>query len=106
KAARANLDLTRDQLNYTTHTADFDGVITAVGAEAGQNVNAGQMGVKLARPYEKDGVFNIAETALTEIGATQIDVVVWPLSNPELAVEGVVREVSPVADPGARTFTV
>jgi len=106
KAARANLDLTRDQLNYTTLKADFDGVITAVGAEAGQNVNAGQMVVKLARPDDKDGVFNIAETALTEIGPTQIDVLVWPLSNPELAVEGVVREVSPVADPVTRTFTV
>ena len=37
-AAKANLDLTRDQLNYTELKADFDGVITAVGAEAGQNV--------------------------------------------------------------------
>ena len=106
KAAKANLDLTRDQLNYTTLKADFDSVITVVGAEAGQNVNAGQMVVKLARPDDKDGVFNIAETALTEIGPTQIDVLVWPLSNPELAVEGVVREVSPVADPVTRTYTV
>jgi len=106
KAAKANLDLTRDQLNYTTLRADFDGVITAVGAEAGQNVNAGQMVVKLARPNDKDGVFNIAETALTEIGTTQIEVLVWPLSNPELAVEGVVRETSPVADPATRTYTV
>ena len=68
KAAKASLNLTQDQLNYTTLRADFDGVITAVGAEAGQNVNAGQMVVKLARPDDKDGVFNIAETALTEIG--------------------------------------
>lgn len=106
KAAKANLDLTRDQLNYTTLRADFDGVITAVGAEAGQNVNAGQMVVKLARPDDKDGVFNIAETALTEISTTRIEVLVWPLSNPELAVEGVVREISPVADPATRTYTV
>ena len=106
KAAKAALDLSRDQLNYTTLRADFDGVITAVGAEAGQNVNAGQMVVKLARPDDKDGVFNIAETALTEIGTTQIDILVWPLSNPELAVEGVVREVSPVADQATRTYTV
>src|SRR4030095_9803848 len=63
-AAKANLDLTRDQLAYTELKADFDGVITAVGAEPGQNVNAGQMVVKLARPDDRDGVFNIAETAL------------------------------------------
>ena len=65
-AAKANLDLTRDQLNYTELKADFDGVITAVGAEAGQNVTAGQMVVKLARLTDKDGVFNIAETALVD----------------------------------------
>ncbi len=70
KAAKANLNLTRDQLNYTMLRADFDGVITAVGAEAGQNVNAGQMVLKLARPDDKDGVFNIAETALTDISKT------------------------------------
>jgi multidrug efflux pump subunit AcrA (membrane-fusion protein) len=38
-AAKATLDLTRDQLNYTELKADFDGVITSVGAEAGQNVS-------------------------------------------------------------------
>lgn len=105
-AAKANLDLARDQLRYTELKADFDGVITAVGAEAGQNVNAGQMMVKLARPDDKDGVFNIAETAFTDIGSTQLEVMVWPLSNPDFAVEGVVREISPVADPATRTYTV
>jgi RND family efflux transporter MFP subunit len=106
KAAKASLDLTRDQLNYTTLKADFDGVITAVGAEAGQNVNAGQMVIKLARPHDKDGVFNIAETALADINSSDPKVIVWPLSNPELSVEGAVREISPVADPVTRTYTV
>jgi RND family efflux transporter MFP subunit len=106
QAAKANLDLTRDQLNYTTLRADFDGVITAVSAEAGQNVNAGQMVVKLARPDDKDGVFNIAETALSDVNDSHPEVIVWPLSNPDLTVDGVVREISPVADPATRTYTV
>jgi RND family efflux transporter MFP subunit len=105
-AARANLDLTRDQLNYTELKADFDGVITAVGVEAGQNVNAGQMVVKLARPNDRDGVFNIAETAFADVSDEHPEVIVWPLSNPNLAVDGVVREISPVADPATRTYTV
>ena len=105
-AARANLDLTRDQLAYTELKADFDGVITAVGAEPGQNVNAGQMVVKLARPDDRDGVFNIAETALTDVSDAHPEVIVWPLSNANLTVEGVVREISPVADPATRTYTV
>ena len=106
KAAKASLDLARDQLNYTTLKADFDGVITAVGAEAGQNVNAGQMVAKLARPDDEDGVFNLAETAITDVRDPPPGVIVWPLSNPNLTVEGVVREISPVADPVTRTYTV
>ena len=105
-AAKANRDLIRDQLRYTELKADFDGVITAVGAEAGQNVNAGQMVVKLARPDDKDGVFDIAETAFTEFKDSNPKVLVWPLSNPNVTVEGVVREISPVADPATRTYTV
>ena len=107
-SAKANLDLSRDQLRYTELKADFDGVITAVGAEPGQNVNAGQMVVKLARPADKDGVFNIAETAFTDRhpSSEHAEVVVWPLSNPELKIEGIVREISPVADSTTRTYTV
>jgi len=104
-AAKATLDLTRDQLNYTQLKADFDGVVTAVGAEAGQNVAAGQMVVKLARPGDKDGVFNVAETALIDHGDDD-EILVWPLSNPELTIGGLVREISPVADATTRTYTV
>ena len=106
-SAKANLALTRDQLNYTELKAEFDGVITAVGAEAGQNVTFGQMVVKLARLTDKDGVFNIAETALTDHRNIEgAEVIVWPLSNQHLTIEGVVREVSPVADATTRTYTV
>jgi len=105
-AARANLELTRDQLKYTQLKADFDGIITAVGAEAGQNVTAGQMVVKLARPDAKDGVFNIAETALVDQRDEYPAVIVWPLSNPDLTLEGKVREISPIADPTTRTYTI
>jgi RND family efflux transporter MFP subunit len=105
-SARASLALTRDQLNYTELKAEFEGVITAVGAEAGQNVTSGQMVVKLARLTDKDGVFNIAETALLDHRNENAEVIVWPLSNPQLTIEGVVREVSPVADATTRTYTV
>jgi RND family efflux transporter MFP subunit len=105
-AANASLALTRDQLNYTELKAEFDGVITAVSAEAGQNVTAGQMVARLARLSDKDAVFNIAETALLDRRNEGAEVVVWPLSNPQLTIDGVVREVSPVADATTRTYTV
>jgi RND family efflux transporter MFP subunit len=105
-AVKASLALARDQLKYTELKADFDGVITAVGAEAGQNVSSGQMVVKLARMTDKDGVFNVAETALLDHRNEGAEVIVWPLSNPKLEIEGVLREVAPVADPTTRTYTV
>lgn len=105
-AAKANVELTRDQLRYTELKAEFDGVVTAVGAEVGQNVASGQMVVKLARPDEKDGVFTVAEAALTDLRGERPEVAVWPLSNPDMLIEGVTREISPVADAATRTFTV
>jgi RND family efflux transporter MFP subunit len=105
-AARAALDLSRDQLRYTELKADFDGVITSVGAEAGQNVAAGQVVVKLARPEELDGVFSVAESVFAEQRPEKPAVIVWPLSNPALKIEGELREVSPVADPATRTYSV
>src|SRR6185437_8170597 len=57
-SAKAKLNLTHDQLRYTVLKADFDGVITAVNAEPGQNVSAGQLVVRRPRPTDKDAVFN------------------------------------------------
>lgn len=105
-AAKASLDLSRDQLRYTVLKAEFDGVVTGVGAEAGQNVAAGQMIVKLARPGDMDGVFSIAETVFARGIADRPAVVAWPLSNPDLQIDGEVREISPVADGATRTYTV
>ena len=104
-AAKANRDLIPDQPNYTELKAEFDGVVTAVGAEAGQNVTPGQLVVRLAPPGDKDAVFSIAETAIGD-RTERAEVLVWPLSNPDVRVKGVVREISPVADPATRTYTV
>jgi membrane fusion protein, multidrug efflux system len=68
KTAQAQLDAARakqiqasENLGYTELKADYDGVISAVGADAGQVVSAGQMVVRLARPGEREAVFNVAE---------------------------------------------
>ena len=65
-AAQAAYDLAQDQLGYSELRAEFDGIVTAVGADLGQVVTVGQMIVRLARPDEKDAVFAIAEAALEE----------------------------------------
>lgn len=106
-SAKAALALAKDQVSYADLLADYDGIVTAVGAEPGQVVNVGQMVVRLARPGEIDAVFAIAESAFRDRSKDERpEVVVTLLSNPRIAAEGVVREVSPVADPATRTYQV
>jgi RND family efflux transporter MFP subunit len=40
ESAKASLDLAKDQLKYTELTADFDGIVTAVGADGGEACQA------------------------------------------------------------------
>lgn len=106
-SSKASLELAKDQLNYSDLKADFDGIITAVGAEPGQVVNVGQMVVKLAKPDQIDAVFNIAESAFREREGKELpQVIVALLSSPSITAEGTVREISPVADPTTRTYQV
>src|SRR6266446_7496810 len=62
-AARARQVQASENLDYTDLKADNDGVISAIGADPGQVVSAGQMVVKLAQPGEREAVFNVAEAA-------------------------------------------
>jgi RND family efflux transporter MFP subunit len=106
-SAKASRDLAKDQLNYTALQADFDGIVTAVAAEPGQVVNTGQMVIRLARPTDKDAVFNIAEAAFRERPREERpEITVTLLAQPSLSADGVVREISPVADPATRTYQV
>jgi RND family efflux transporter MFP subunit len=106
-SARAARDLAKDQLSYSDLVAEFAGIVTAVGAEPGQVVNVGQMVARLARVTDKDAVFAISESAFRgPPGAERLEVVVSLLSNPAISADGVVREISPVADPATRTYQV
>lgn len=107
ESAKAALELAKDQMKYTELKADFDGIVTAVGVEPGQVVNSGQMVVRLAKPNEIDAVFNVAEAAFKDRQPGERPaVIVNLLSSPNIAAEGIVREVSPVADPATRTYQV
>jgi membrane fusion protein, multidrug efflux system len=112
KTAQAQLDAARakqvqasENLGYTDLKADYDGIITAVGANAGQVVSSGQMVVRLARPEEREAVFNIAEGAFKN-APKDPSVEVQLVSNPDIKTIGKVRYLSPQADPATRTYTV
>lgn len=104
-SARSQSRVAQNQMDYTELHADADGVITAISIETGQVVAAGQTVLKLARPEEKEVVFNVAENRLDELrSATNIAISLW--AQPDKEYTGVVREIAPGADPATRTYAV
>jgi RND family efflux transporter MFP subunit len=104
-AAQAALQTSRDRVGYTEVVADRDGVVTAVGPDAGQVVEVGEMVVRVAQPEEREAVFNVAEAGVRS--APKEPVIEVALAGaPDVTAVGRVREVSPQADPVTRTHTV
>ena len=108
KSATIAFAMAKDQLGYTELHAEFDGIVTATGAEAGQSVNVGQMVVRVADPQSRDAVFSIAEAAFANApgGKRPPQVTVSLLSNPAITAIGTIREIAPMADAATRTFQV
>lgn len=102
-AARANLDVARNQARYTQLRAPRDGVIAARQAEAGQVVAPGQPVFVLAGDGTREVAFAVAEGAVDQVKPGQpVQVEVW--SQPGRRWPGKVREISPAADPASRTY--
>jgi len=105
ESARSQFKVSENQAGYTDLRADSDGVVTSIAAESGQVVTAGQTVMRLARPEEKEVVFNVSENRLDELrGASSIFIALWSL--PDQVFPGVVREIAPGADPVTRTYAV
>ncbi|RUU03994.1 efflux RND transporter periplasmic adaptor subunit, partial [Mesorhizobium sp. USDA-HM6] len=92
KSGNIAFQMAKDQLGYTELRAEFDGIVTATGAEAGQSVNVGQMVVRIADPASRDAVFSIAEAAFANTPNTKRPpkVTVSLLSNPAITAIGTV----------------
>jgi len=105
KEAQANLRLAQDQLGYTTLKADTGGAVTATGADPGQVVTAGQMIVQISQLDAREGVFAVPERAIPFLSSGSM-VRVALQSDPNIAVDGAVREISPTADPVTGTYKV
>jgi RND family efflux transporter MFP subunit len=104
-SARAQLRIAQDQQSYTVLIADAPGVVTAVGAEPGEVVRAGQMIVQLAREGGLDAVFDVPEQ-LIRTGPRDPLVEIVLSDDPQVRATGRVREVAPQADSATRTFQV
>src|ERR1700737_706394 len=104
-AAQAQLRTAQEQLSYTVLSADAPGAVTAVGAEPGEVVHAGQMIVQLARQGERDAVFDVPEVFM-RTGPRDPLVQIALTNDPTVRATGRVREVSPQADAATRTWQV
>lgn len=111
KAAQAQLDQAQAQLSnqrnqsaYATLLADVNGVVTAIEAEPGQVLSAGQPVVRLAQDGPRDAVFSVPEDKRTLMApGGPVQVRVWP---GQTVLNGTVREVAASADPMTRTYQV
>jgi len=102
-AARAQASQAANQVGYTVLAAPHAGVITALEAEAGQVLTAGQTVARLARPEELEIAVSVPEHRLEAFQtANTFEIRTW--STPGKIYRGRLRELSPVADPASRTY--
>lgn len=103
RQARAQLDVSKNQAGYAVLRAPADGVIAQRLAEAGQVVAAGQTIFVLAEDGEREVAISVPERDARDFSVGRpLLVELW--SRPDRRLPGTLREISPAADPQARTY--
>jgi len=102
--AKAQAQAQGNQAAYTRLSATAPGVVTAVEAEIGQVVAAGQPVLRLAHDGPRDAVFSVSEQAVLTIKVGQT--MQAQLGSTGQVYSGRVREVGASADPVTRTYQV
>jgi membrane fusion protein, multidrug efflux system len=104
-AAQAQLYNAQNLVGYTELIADVAGVVTAVGAEPGEVVQAGRMIVQVARQDGRDAVFDVP-ARIKDLAPADPEIEVVLTADPAVRATGRVREVAPRADAMTGTFEV
>ncbi|WP_185970383.1 MULTISPECIES: efflux RND transporter periplasmic adaptor subunit [unclassified Mesorhizobium] len=103
--AKAALAKSQEQLGYARLFSDFDGVVTATGAEVGQTVSAGQTIVTVARSDLREAVVDIPDQLTGDLAVgTPFEVILQSL--PSIQTEATLREIAPQADSSTRSRRV
>jgi len=104
RSAQARQQLNANMRGFTTLVADRDGVVSAINAEAGQVVAAGQSIVTVAADGEREVSISVPESRVDELRKAQrITITVW--AHPEKSWNGKLRELAPDADSVTRTYS-
>lgn len=99
--ARAALRKAQDERAFAQLKPDFAGVVSAVNAEVGQIVAAGQSVVTVARPDVREAVVDVPDH-IAETIKTGDEFLIFLQADPAIQADGHVREVAPQADAATR----
>ncbi len=102
--ARSQSQALANQVGYAQLQATAAGVVTALEAEVGQVLAAGQPVLRLAHDGARDVVFSVPEQAIASFAIGMP--MQAQLAGSAQPLKGQVREVGASADPVTRTFTV
>jgi multidrug efflux system membrane fusion protein len=102
RAAENRWMMARNQRDYAELMADQDGLVTKIMVEVGQVVSPGQPLVHWVQGSDLEAVVSIPESLQRTLDQRNASIRFW--SRPDLIVRGVLREISPVADPLSRTY--
>jgi multidrug efflux system membrane fusion protein len=103
--AREQFALAQNQSRYMQLIADRDGRITSEQAEVGQVLTAGQPVFGFAWSGERDIYIDVPEERIAHVSVGQTATVTLP-AMPGKTFVAHVRDLSPAADPQARTYRV
>lgn len=104
KEAIAISNQSSNELTYTNLIANANGVITEINAEVGQVVSEGQTVLTLIQTDELEVEINVPENKLAEATVgKEVKIKFWALTD---EINGVIREVSPMADSNSKTYKV
>lgn len=102
EAAAAQASVSGNQTAYATLRAPEAGVVTAIDAEVGQVVAAGQSVVRIAQSREKEVLVALPESRLDQLKRIpEVRVSLW---TGRADLRGRVREIAPQADAATRTY--
>ena len=103
EAAKAQLSQLQRQAQYTTLSADDDGVVTGLDAEESQVVTAGQPVVRVARLGEREVLVHVPESRIAAFQTAGTLRITIPALR-DRSWDGQLRELARQADPRTRTF--
>jgi RND family efflux transporter MFP subunit len=100
--ASSSMDLEKNRLDDTVLRADADGVVTAVLADVGEGVSAGQPVIRVAQDGPREIEVEFPEDRIALAHAARAQAVLW--AQPGTSFPAALRELSAAADPVTRTF--